>query len=274
LSVSSSSVRAGDDDEGRSLVSVERSEHVATVTLQRPAVLNAISGRVADELSSALISLSTDESVWVVVLTGAGDRAFCVGADLKERAAFSPVDFRRNRVQIRRMFAALRGVPQPTVASVFGFALGGGFELALSCDVSVASEDAELGLTEARVGLLPGGGGTQLLARAVGPAKAKELIFTAARLPARAAAELGLVNRVVARSELHAATDALARSICSSSPVAVRAAKRVVDASGGLALVNGLDLEHAAWSLVIASDDRAEGIASFNDKRAPRWTNR
>jgi enoyl-CoA hydratase/carnithine racemase len=255
------------------LVSLERDGRVAIVTLQRPEVLNAISGALAEELASVLRSLAEDDGAWVVVLTGAPGRAFCVGADLKERAAFSLEDFHRNRVQMRAMFAALRSLPQPAIASIFGYALGGGLELALSCDLVVASEDTELGLTEARVGLLPAGGGTQLLPRLVGTARAKELIFTGARLDARSALELGLVTRIASPAERDEMAMALARDVCRSSPVAVRAAKRALDGALGLSLEEGLALEHAAWSIVIASADRAEGITAFNERRDPRWSN-
>jgi enoyl-CoA hydratase/carnithine racemase len=256
------------------LVSVAKQDRIGVLQIVRPEVLNAISGRTADELTAALGELSADPDVWVVVLTGAGDRAFCVGADLKERASFSLADYHANRRQIRRMFRALRGMRRPTIASIFGFALGGGFELALSCDLVVAAEGTKLGLTEARVGLIPAGGGTQLLARAVGTARAKELVFTGRRLDATEAASLGLVAEVVPRALLHDATMALAADICSSSPVAVSAAKGAIDAAWGCNLDEGLEIEHGAWSVVIASEDRAEGIAAFNDKREPSWGDR
>jgi enoyl-CoA hydratase/carnithine racemase len=255
-------------------VTLAREDHVGVVTLRRPEALNAFSGAVADELAAAFTHVARDDTVWAVVLAAEGDRAFCVGADLKERASFTPADFRANRVQVRRMFAALRALPQPSIAAVFGYALGGGCELALSCDLVVAADDAEIGLTEARVGLLPAGGGTQLLPRRVGVARAKELVFTGRRVGAAEALELGLVDRVVARTELESAVHALAREICSCSPVAVRAAKVAIDTAPGTPLSAGLDVEHAAWSVVIDSRDRAEGIAAFNDKRPPRWRNR
>jgi enoyl-CoA hydratase/carnithine racemase len=172
------------------------------------------------------------------------------------------------------MFQAVREVPQPSVAAVFGFTLGGGFELALSCDLIVAADSTQLGLPEARVGLVPGGGGTQLLPRKVGSSKAKELIFTGRRMSAQEALALGLVARVVGRSELQAAALELARDIGKSSPVAVREAKRIVDATFGLSLEDAVALESEAWSRVIATADRAEGIAAFNEKREPRWANR
>jgi enoyl-CoA hydratase/carnithine racemase len=256
------------------VVELGRDGPVALVTLARPEALNAISETAAEELAAALSAVARDPSARAVVLTGAGERAFSVGADLKERARFTLEDFHRNRIRMRALFAAARDMPRPTIASVRGLALGGGFELVLSCDLVVASEDAELGLPEARAGLLPAGGGTQLLARAVGPARAKELVFTGRRLSAQEARAWGLVNEVVPASELRDATMALARAVCRSSPVAVRAAKGAIDAAGGTPLDPGLEVEQAAWRVVVASEDRAEGIAAFNDKREPRWTGR
>jgi enoyl-CoA hydratase/carnithine racemase len=256
------------------LVRYEVDDRVARVTLDRPEALNAISGAMADELAQAFQRASADDSVWVVVLAAAGDKAFCVGADLKERAGFSLADFHRNRVQVRGMFEALRGVAQPVIASVFGFALGGGFELALSCDLVVAAEGTKLGLPEARVGLLPAGGGTQLLTRKAGLGRAKELVYTGRRFDAAEGAGLGLVQRVVPRAELEAATAQLALDVCRSSPVAVRAAKASIDAALGVPIEEGIEVEHRSWETVIASHDRAEGIAAFNEKRDPRWQNR
>ncbi|CAN5584299.1 enoyl-CoA hydratase-related protein [soil metagenome] len=255
-------------------VSLDHDDRIGVVTLQRPEAGNAISGAVADELAAVFRSVSAEEDIWVVVLAAAGDKAFSVGADLKERASFSDADFHANRRQVREMFAALRAVPQPTIASIFGFALGGGFELALACDLVVAAEGTEVGLPEARVGLLPAGGGTQLLPRSIGASRAKELIFTGNRVSAERAAELGLVTRVVGREDLRAATMTLANDICRSSPVAVRAAKEAIDAALGAPIEDGIAIEHGAWSIVISSEDRSEGIAAFNDKRAARWRNR
>lgn len=248
--------------------------HVATVTLNRPESLNAISGAMADELAETFRSLGDNEDIWVVILNAAGEKAFCVGADLKERGGFSLEDFHRNRKQVRGMFEALRGVPQPVVASVFGFALGGGFELALSCDLVVAAEGTKLGLPEARVGLLPAGGGTQLLTRKTGLARAKELIYTGRRFDAAEGEAWGLVQRVVPRDELDAETSRLAAEICRSSPVAVRAAKAATDAALGVPVEEGIETEHRAWETVISSADRSEGIAAFNEKRDPQWQNR
>lgn len=260
--------------DGGELVSVRAEERVAVVTLQRPDAMNAISGALAEELAAACRALAGDDGVWVVVLTGAGDRAFCVGADLKERARFSQEDFARNRGQIRELFAAVRELPQPAIASVFGAALGGGLELALSCDLIVAAEGTRLGLPEVRVGLVPGGGGTQLLVRRVGIARAKELTLTGRHLDAIEAERIGLVARVVPSDELADATRELAGELCASSPVAARAAKMAVDQALGLPLERGLEVEHEAWWKAVTSEDRAEGIAAFVERREPRWRNR
>ena len=255
-------------------VSLTREEHIGVVTLNRPQTLNAISGAVAEELAGAFEAVAADDDAWVVLLEAAGDKAFSVGADLKERASFSRADYVANRKQVRGMFGALRMVSQPTIAAIFGYTLGGGFELALSCDLVVAAEGSSVGLPEARVGLLPAGGGTQLLPRRVGVARAKELIFTGRRVDATEAQAMGLVDRVVERSDLGPAARELAHAICGCSPVAVRAAKSAIDAAPALSIEDGVELEHAAWSVVAASADRDEGVAAFNDKRGPRWANR
>ena len=256
------------------LVVVSKREHVTEVSLNRPEALNAISGALADELVEAFGAVSADPDTWVVVLAAKGEKAFCVGADLKERGSFTLEDYYDNRRQIRRLFTALRNVPQPTIAAVFGFALGGGFELALSCDLIVAARGTKLGLPEARVGLLPAGGGTQLLTRKLGTTRAKELIFRGRRIEAEEGRELGLVAEVCERDELDGRVMDLAHDICKSSPVAVRAAKRTIDGALGVPIEAGIELENDAWKEVITSADRREGIAAFNEKRDPQWQNR
>lgn len=247
---------------------------VGIVRIERPDALNAISGKVADDLKDVFYEVGSRPDIWVMVLTGAGDKAFCVGADLKERATFTIDEFYSNRRQVRAMFQQLRAVPQPTIASVFGFALGGGFELALSCDLMVAAEGAEMGLPEVRVGLMPAGGGTQLLTRKVGEARAKDLVFRGRRMSADEAYAFGLATRLVPRDELEAATLETARDICRSSPIAVRESKRAIEAALGSRIDEGIEIEHAAWERVVATADRAEGINAFNDKRDPEWSNR
>ena len=257
-----------------SLVTSERTDRVVTITLDRPEALNAISGAMAEALTEAFEDAARDHDGWVVILRAEGEKAFCVGADLKERNSYSLEDFHTNRKQVKGMFAALRAIPQPTIASIFGVALGGGFELALSCDLIVAAHGARVGLPEARVGLLPAGGGTQLLTRKVGVAHAKDLIFRGRIVDAEYAQRLGLIADLCDPSELDARTLEVAHDITRSSPVAVRAAKRAIDGALGVPLDEGIEIEHDAWVEVIGSEDRAEGIAAFNEKRDPNWQNK
>ncbi|MGH2806665.1 MAG: enoyl-CoA hydratase/isomerase family protein [Actinomycetota bacterium] len=256
------------------LVELDVTDHIAVVTLNRPEALNAISGAMADELRETFEKVSADDDVWVVVLRAAGERAFCVGADLKERGGFTLEDFYKNRQQIKGLFAVLRGVPQPVIAAPFGFALGGGFELVLSSDIVVAAEGTKLGLPETRVGLLPAGGGTQLLTRKVGVARAKELIFRARQIDASEAQQIGIVNDIAKREDLDDWVMQVARQICGGSPVAIREAKRSIDAALGVPVDDGIEVEHESWERVITSDDRLEGIAAFNEKRDPQWKNK
>jgi enoyl-CoA hydratase/carnithine racemase len=255
-------------------VSLTIEGQVGIVRIERPDALNAISGQVADDLKKAFYEVGSRPDIWVMVLTGTGDKAFCVGADLKERASFTLEEFHSNRRQIRAMFQQLRLVPQPTIAAVFGYALGGGFELALSCDVILAAEGAQLGLPEVRVGLIPAGGGTQLLTRKVGEARAKELIFRGRLFDAEEGRAMGLVAEVTQLDRLGERALEVARDICRSSPVAVREAKRTIEAALGSSMDEGIEIEHAAWERVVSTEDRAEGINAFNDKRDPEWANR
>ena len=253
-------------------VLLEREGHLASLVLNRPEVLNAIDNRLASELIDRCAALAGDDAVWVVILRGAGERAFCAGADLKARYGFTAEDWAAQRTLFRQMFKALRDVPQPMIAAVHGFALGGGTELAMLADFVVASEDAQFGLTETSLGIIPGGGGTQSLPRLIGRNKAKELIFSARRISAAEAHALGLVNHVVPRAELLARARALAEEIMTNSPYAVRQVKWAIDHGADLPFEEGLEREHEAYLRVIASADRQEGIAAFNEKRRPQFT--
>jgi enoyl-CoA hydratase/carnithine racemase len=249
-----------------------RGGHLATVVLNRPEVLNAIDNALAEALCAACEELIRDDAVWVVILRGNGDSAFCAGADIKARGAFTDAQWLEQRALIRRMFARLRALPQPVIAAVHGYALGGGTEIALSADVAIAADDAQFGLTETRLGIIPGGGGTQMLPRLIGRNRAKELILTARRVSADEALALGMVTRVVPRAELLPAALALADEILRNSPYAVRQAKWAVDQGTDLPLAEGLEREHTAYMRAIASADRREGVAAFNEKRRPRFS--
>ncbi|MFC0601350.1 enoyl-CoA hydratase/isomerase family protein [Streptomyces palmae] len=252
-------------------VGVTRHGHVAELALDRPKAMNAVSTEMARSLATACDALAQDRSVRVVVLTSTHERAFCVGADLKERNGFSDAELLRQRPLARSAYTGVLELPMPTVAAVHGYALGGGFELALSCDLIVADPTAVVGLPEVSVGVLPGGGGTQLLPRRVGAARAAELIFTARRVPAEEALRLGLVDQLAAEGADRTEALELAARIAANSPVGLRAAKRALRLGHGLDLRTGLEVEDAAWRTVAFSGDRAEGVAAFNEKRTPDW---
>lgn len=245
--------------------------HVAELVLDRPKAMNAVSAELAANLVEACTALGEDRNVRATVLSSSNDRAFCVGADLKERNALSDADLSRHRPTARAAYTGVLDLPMPTIAAVHGFALGGGFELALSCDVIVADTTAVVGLPEVSVGVIPGGGGTQLLPRRVGAARAAELIFSARRVEAAEAREIGLVDELVEAGEDRAEALALAGRIAGNSPVGLRAAKRALRTGWGLDLWAGLEIEDAAWRTVAFSGDRTEGVAAFNEKRKPQW---
>ncbi|WP_326711452.1 enoyl-CoA hydratase-related protein [Streptomyces sp. NBC_01474] len=252
-------------------VEVRRHGFVAELVLDRPKAMNAVSSAMAVSVGEACASLSLDAGARVVVVSSSASRAFCVGADLKERNSFSDAELLRQRPVTRGAYGGVLELPMPVIAAVHGFALGGGFELALACDLIVADETAVVGLPEVSVGVIPGGGGTQLLPRRVGAARAAELIFSARRVEAREALEMGLVDQVVGVGGDREAALELAGRIAANSPVGLRAAKRALRVGYGLDLRAGLEVEDAAWRSVAFSGDRAEGVAAFNEKRAPQW---
>ncbi|MGW6362576.1 enoyl-CoA hydratase/isomerase family protein [Streptomyces sp. NPDC055092] len=252
-------------------VEVRRHGFVAELVLDRPKAMNAVSSAMAVSVGQACASLALDGGARVVVVSSSASRAFCVGADLKERNSFSDAELLRQRPVTRGAYGGVLELPMPVIAAVHGFALGGGFELALACDLIVADETAVVGLPEVSVGVIPGGGGTQLLPRRVGAARAAELIFSARRVEAREALELGLVDQVVGVGDDREAALELAGRIAANSPVGLRAAKRALRVGYGLDLRAGLEVEDAAWRSVAFSGDRAEGVAAFNEKRAPQW---
>jgi enoyl-CoA hydratase/carnithine racemase len=244
---------------------------VAEIVLDRPEALNAIGTRMAVRLAQVCAELGSDPQVRAVVLAAAGERAFCVGADLKERNSMSDAELLRQRPVVRAAFGAVLGLPQPVIAAVHGFALGGGCELALSCDLIIADETAVFGLPETTVGLVPGGGGTQLASRRIGPGRAADLIFTGRRVDAAEAERIGLADRRVPAGTAGQHALDLAAVIAGNSPVAVRAAKRAIREGGAVPLGAGLEIEDAAWRTAAMSADRREGIAAFNARRPPKW---
>lgn len=245
---------------------------VALVTLDRPEVLNALDYRTLGELVEALEALDVDNSVRCVVITGAGDRAFAAGADIKEMADATPVTL-TNANNFAR-WERLRRIRVPLIAAVRGFALGGGNELAMACDMIIAGDDATFGQPEIKIGIMPGAGGTQRLPRAVGKAKAMEMILTGRNMSAAEALERGLVSEVVAREETLPEALKLAAEVASMPPLAVRAAKESVNRAYELSLEAGLEFERRNFFLLFSSEDQKEGMAAFIEKRKPTWKGR
>jgi enoyl-CoA hydratase/carnithine racemase len=244
---------------------------VATVTLARPEAGNALSTALAEALAGAFEGLGPGAQARAVVLAGAGGRVFCAGADLRERHGFDDADWLAQREVFRRAFAAVRRCPLPTVAAVDGAAFGGGAELALSCDLVVAGDGAGLALPETGLGLIPGGGGTQLVTRRAGRGVAMDLVLTGRRVGAEEAMRLGLVDRLVPAGKALPAALELAAEIAARSPGATLLAKAAVDAGAGLTLEDGIEVEDRAWRQAAMGADRREGVSAWNERRPPRW---
>ena len=244
---------------------------VATVTLNRPKALNALNIMLMSELVEALTSLDADEGVRCLVLTG-NERAFAAGADIKEMAGAAPVDMlTRNNLAY---WDAIRKIAKPIIAAVSGWALGGGCELAMACDMIVASETARFGQPEINIGVMPGAGGTQRLTRALGKARAMELVLTGGNIDAHEAYARGLVNRVVPPELYLEEAQKLARQIAAQPPVAVRLAKDAVLKAQDLSIEEGLDYERRLFYLLFSTEDQKEGMAAFVEKRKAEWKGR
>jgi enoyl-CoA hydratase/carnithine racemase len=247
----------------------ERQGPVTILKLNRPDKMNALSFPTLLMLREAIEALRFDPEVRVVLITGAGDKAFSAGADLKERAGMTPVQVKEFIRTIRDTFTAIEDLGKPVIAVVNGLALGGGTELALACDIRLAADSALMGLTETSLGIIPGAGGTQRLPRLVGKGKAKELIFTARRIPASEAKEIGLVEQVYPAERLMDEALAMARKIAENGPVALEQAKYAVNAGSETDLKTGMLFESRAYDVIIPTKDRMEGLAAFREKRKP-----
>lgn len=245
--------------------------HIAELVLDRPGAMNAVSTGMAQALAAATAELAADHGVRCVVVTSSHQKAFCVGADLKERNSFTDADLVRQRPHARAAYTGVLELPVPSIAAVDGFALGGGCEIALSCDIVIASEAATMGLPEVSVGVIPGGGGTQLLTRRLGWSKAALLIFSTQRLSGAEAVEYGLADLLAPAGQARAQALELAATIAKNSPVGMRNAKKAMRLGYDVDLRSGLEIEDACWRATAFSGDRAEGVAAFNEKRAPRW---
>jgi enoyl-CoA hydratase/carnithine racemase len=255
---------------------VERSPdgHVVTVVLDRPEQMNAMNTAMGEDLLACFEALARDADVRAVVFTGAGDRAFCAGGDLKERNEMTDAQWRAQHVIFEQAALRVLRCPAPVVAAVEGFALAGGCELALLADFIVASETAVFGVPETTLGIFPGIGGTQLLPRIVGAPLAKELIFTGRRMKADEARAAGLVNHLVPAGHARARATEIAAAIARNGPIAVRQAKKAIAYGSETDLETAMVLAIEAYNATVVTEDRLEGVRAFNEKRTPRFTGR
>lgn len=248
-----------------------RDGHVATLTLNRPDKLNALTMGMLTQLDTVLADIESDPNIRVVLLTGAGERAFCVGADIHAWAALEPLDMWR--VWIReghRVFNRLARLRVPVIAALNGYTFGGGLELALAADLRIAGDTVQLALPEAKIGTLPGWGGTQRLPALIGPARAKQMIFTGSRIAASQAEQWGLVNKIVPAADLMTEAQQLAEEVAKNAPLSVQMAKQAIDGNADL----GMALESLAGGLAAFSHDGQEGVAAFKERRTPDFKGR
>lgn len=250
---------------------VEKRGSVAVLTINRPDKLNALGYKVHQEGVAALEELRTDSEVRVVVITGAGEKSFIAGADISEFTGKTPVT-QRNIFQEKTLFNSIDAFPKPIIAMINGFCLGGGCEVALACDIRIASEKAKLGQPEINLGIIPGGGGTQRLTRLIGEGKSMEMILTGDMIDANTALNLGLVNHVYSIEELETKTMELANKIAEKSPIALQMAKEAVKLAAKSNLDEGLRREVDLFAICFSSQDKEEGVAAFLEKRKPVFT--
>jgi len=255
------------------VVLIETDGHVATVTINRPDKLNALNADVRSEFVAAFEALGANDEVRVVIVTGAGEKSFVAGADIGEFEGRSPVD----QFRVMKSFGIVDVVdafPKPVIAAINGFCLGGGCELAMGCDIRIASEKAKLGQPEVNLGILPGAGGSQRLPRLVGLGTAYKMLFSGEMVRANEALRIGLVDEVVPADQLTDRTRALAATIATKSPVALQLIKEAVRAAVRMPLDEGLRLETTLFGLAFSSEDKVEGVKAFLDKREPKFTGR
>ncbi|MCF8091676.1 MAG: enoyl-CoA hydratase/isomerase family protein [Desulfotignum sp.] len=250
------------------LVKQEKNQ-AAILTLNRPSVMNCLNFDLLYALRDEIDRLQFADDIRCVIITGAGEKAFCAGADLKERASLTQDQVRQFIVTIRNLLTAIQNLKMPVICAVNGIALGGGTEVALASDIRIASDTASMGLTETKLAIIPGGGGTQRLPRIIGVAKAKELIFTGRRVDAKEALDIGLVNAVAQPEKLMDACLDMAAMIAETGPVAVEMAKYAIDKGIETDLATGLAIESNAYRVTIPTEDRIEGLTAFKEKRKP-----
>jgi enoyl-CoA hydratase len=249
----------------------EKKDNVAWITLNRPKVLNAQNETMLSELIKLMEQIRVDDEVHVIVLTGAGDKAFCAGADQDMLLVWTPIEVIKKFRGGPRPYYLFREIPKPTIAMVNGFAFGGGCELALQCDIIIASENAQFGQLEINVGVIPGGGGTQVWPRLVGDKKARELIYTGDIISAQEALRLGVVNQVVPQDKLRETVEKLIGKLKKKSPAILRLAKIAINKSLDEPLSMGLEAELDLFAMAFGTEDQKEGARAFLEKRAPNY---
>lgn len=256
------------------LLLTQEKNQAIILTLNRPQVMNCLNFDLLNALKDQIDALQFRTDIRCVIITGAGDKSFCAGADLKERATLTQDQVKKFILTIRNLLTTLQNLPIPVISAVNGIALGGGTEVALASDIRIASDNASMGLTETRLAIIPGGGGTQRLPRIIGVAKAKELIFTGRRVNAKEALEIGLVNQVTAPENLLDACLVMAGMIAETGPIAVEMAKYAIDRGIETDLATGLAIESNAYRVTIPTEDRVEGLTAFREKRKPVYKGR
>jgi enoyl-CoA hydratase len=249
----------------------EKSEGVATITLNRPEALNAFSNEVIEEVLQALEDAKSDEKVRVVVLTGAGEKAFSAGADIKAMIGMNALRARELSLMGEKLCAAFEDLEKPVIAALNGYALGGGLEVAMACDLRIASENARMGQTEINIGLIPGWGGTQRLTRLIGRTKAKELIFTGRMIDAKTAEQLGIVNMIAPADKFRETVQQFAVDLATKAPVAIKVAKALINKGADISLDSALALEREGFGVVASTEDLQEGVKAFTEKRKPAF---
>jgi methylglutaconyl-CoA hydratase len=255
--------------ENKTILVSKNEEGIVTITLNRPEAANALSLQMLYELHETIHELKYDRTVRCIIITGSGEKVFCAGADLKERAGMDVTQVRKTVALIRGNMNDLEALPQPVIAAVNGMAFGGGTELTLACDFRIASEKAKFGLTETSLGIIPGAGGTQRLPRLIGKGRAKEMIFSAKRIDAIEAEKIGLVEHVVKPESLMEKAMEIASQIVRNGPIAVAQAKLAIDKGVEVDLNTGLAIEQNAYEITIPTQDRLEGLQAFKEKRPP-----
>lgn len=252
---------------------LDTKDRISTLTINRPDKRNALNELTREEMVHALDALQSSDDTRVVIMTGAGDKAFIAGADISEFEGRTPLT-QRAAMKGLRIFTAIEEFPKPVIAMINGFCLGGGMEVALACDLRFAGDNAKLGQPEINLGIIPGGGGTQRLTRLVGEGKSMELILTGDLIDASHAKQIGLVNEVFPAAELRDRVQAYAVRIAEKSPIALRMAKEAVKAAARTNLREGLDREADLFCLTFGSEDKAEGVRAFLEKRKPEFKGR